>query len=125
MRFAVILACSVSRVALHEAALGFVRASREAGHEIVGVFLLQDGVELALNGGSPNAAGHALLEDWLRLSAAREPLLLGACVGALARRQAEHSGVESEGPSPPFEPMGLGHMLSMLLSADRLVEFRG
>ena len=127
MRIVIIVACSLTRYSLHEAALTFVRAALLARHEIAGVYLLQDGVELALAGGDQAEPGARLLADWSQLAGTSQqstPPCLGVCVGALGRRQSPGAEVASEPAVSGFEPMGLGQIIAALLTADRVVEFR-
>ena len=127
MRIVVIVACSLTRYSLHEAALAFVRAALLARHEISGVYLLQDGAELALVGEDQTASGARLRADWSSLAGTAQqatPLCLGVCVGALGRRQSSNAEVASEPAASGFEPMGLGQIIAALLTADRVVEFR-
>jgi sulfur relay (sulfurtransferase) complex TusBCD TusD component (DsrE family) len=124
MRIVVIVACSLTRHALHEAALAFVGAAQAARHNVVGVYLLQDGVELAL--AADEQAAH-LRAEWSRLVEAAQPdvpMAMGACVGALGRRQSSDADVTSEPAASGFEPVGLGQIIAALLTADRVVEFR-
>jgi tRNA 2-thiouridine synthesizing protein D len=118
------------------AALRFAEAALADGHEIVGVFLLQDAVTLA--SAMPRAA---LADRWLEVGRAAG-LDIGVCSGAAARRQiqalaAHERDLESVGqpdPEPAFEPnrsgagfrrMGMGQIVMALAAADRVVEFRG
>jgi len=134
------------------AALRFADAALAEGHEIVGVFLLQDAVTLA------SAMPRATLADrWLEVGRAAG-LDIGVCSGAAARRQiqalaAHERDLESDGQpdpepgsefdpqprrvpdlEPAFEPnrsgagfrrMGMGQIVMALAAADRVVEFRG
>lgn len=127
MRIVVIVACSLTRYSLHEAALAFVRAALLAPHEITGVYLLQDGAELALAGEDQTAPGARLRADWSQLAGTAQqatPLCLGVCVGALGRRRSSDAEAASEPEASSFEPMGLGQIIAALLTADRVVEFR-
>lgn len=139
MRIALTLTAAPESSASFAAALRFAHAALMAGHEIAGVFLLQDAVTLA--DAPPRTA---LAQSWLELGRAAG-VDIGVCSGAAARREvrllaAPASDVEhaprgsgtgrandagSGVPAARFCAFGMGQIVMALASADRVVEFRG
>lgn len=139
MRIALTLTAAPDLPESFAAALRFAHAALSAGHEISGVFLLQDAVALA--GEVPKTA---LALRWLELGHAAG-IDIGVCSGAAARRhvrltsarasdidQAAHSSdvdpVDVAGAgtrSADFCALGMGQIVLALAAADRVVEFRG
>ena len=139
MRIALTLTAAPESSESFAAALRFAHAALLAGHEIAGVFLLQDAVTLA--DASPRTA---LAQSWLELGRAAG-VDIGVCIGAAGRREVRlvaapatevlHSSPGSVSdrvgdtgsgvPAASFCALGMGQIVMALAAADRVVEFRG
>ena len=139
MRIALTLTAAPKSSESFVAALRFAHAALMAGHEIAGVFLLQDAVTLA-----DARSRTELSQRWLELGRAAG-IDIGVCSGAAARREVrltaapasvvEHtprrSGIDRVddvgpgGPAASFCALGMGQIVMALAAADRVVEFRG
>jgi len=128
MRYAILLmGAPYSSQAAHSA-LRFARALVGRGHRLEGVFFYHDGVHNAARLAAPPQDEPHLVDGWAAL-ANEHGVPLQVCIAAALRRgllderEAARHGKQGHSIEPPFELTGLGQLLDLGLSCDRLVTF--
>jgi len=128
MKFAIQVNSGPYQHQASDSAYQFARAVLDAGHEIVRVFFYHDGVNVATRLATPPQDERNLSELWGRL-ATESGVELVVCVAAAQRRgivdgrEQHRHGKDSDNIANGFVIAGLGQLIDMALSADRLVVF--
>lgn len=128
MRYTLLVQASpYSRQASHSA-LRFARALLARGHTLDSVFFYHDGVYNAARLAAPPQDEPHLLDAWVELHAEHGAQLLVCIAAALRRglldeREAARHGKTGHSVAPPFELTGLGQLIDLGLTSDRLVTF--
>ena len=104
--------CSRSSLALR-----FLRASLEAGHEVLAVFFREDGIYTGLAGRQADRGADDLEAAYRSLAEAHGFELLLCSASSQRRLAAEHV------PSAPWREAGLGELMALEPAADRWVTF--
>lgn len=109
-------------------ALRFAHALIAQGHSIAGVFFYHDGVHNASSLMAPPQDELNLCEAWAELHQ-QHTVKLDVCIAAALRRglmsegEAQRHGKQAFNVRPPFELTGLGQLLELQRSTDRLITF--
>lgn len=128
MRYAILLlGAPYSHQASHSA-LRFAQALVARGHRLEAVFFYHDGVQNAARLASPPQDEPHLVDAWQQLHAEHD-VSLQVCIAAALRRgllderEAARHGKQGFSVAAPFELTGLGQLVDLGLSCDRLVTF--
>ena len=119
MKFAVLVHQAPLVHPASEQALAFVRAALAAGHQVLRVFFLADGVHVANRLSAPPTPETALVRRWSEL-AEQSGVDLVVCSTAGLKR-----GVREANLAPGFRISGLGQLAEMVAHADRVLTFGG
>ena len=109
-------------------ALRFATALIARGHRLESVFFYHDGVYNAARLAAPPQDEPHLYDSWCRLHC-DHGVTLHVCIAAALRRgllderEAERHGKSGHSVTAPFELTGLGQLIDLGLSVDRLVTF--
>jgi tRNA 2-thiouridine synthesizing protein D len=108
----------------HEAsdtAYHFIQAARKRGHEVVAVFLYNDGVYNIAKNAEPPQDDRNIQKRWSELGA--EGVTIYACIAAAKRRAITSSTIKDELIMENTEITGLGQLTTLGIESDRLVTF--
>lgn len=100
-----------------DSAYNFTKAVLDKGHEIVGVFFYNDGVQNASSFGEPPQDDRNVQKMWSDL-AAEKGLDVIVCIAAAKRR-----GIIDENLISGMRISGLGQLTDIAIKADRLITF--
>jgi len=128
MRYAiVVLGGPYSHQASHSG-LRFAKALIARGHQLEAVFFYHDGVYNAARLAAPPQDEPHLVDGWVELHR-QHNVRLDVCIAASLRRglldegEAQRHGKQGHSVEAPFELTGLGQLIDLGLSCDRLVTF--
>ncbi|PMR67808.1 sulfurtransferase complex subunit TusD [Halomonas heilongjiangensis] len=128
MRYAILLLGAPYSCQASHSALRFARAVVERGHHLETVFFYHDGVQNAARLAAPPQDEPHLVDAWTTLHS-EHGTSLQVCIAAALRRglldarEAVRHGKQGHSVEPPFELTGLGQLVDLGLSCDRLVTF--
>lgn len=128
MRYAILLLGAPYSCQASHSALRFSQALVARGHRLEAVFFYHDGVQNAARLASPPQDELHLVDAWQQLHIEHDVSLL-VCVAAALRRglldekEAVRHGKQGFSVAAPFELTGLGQLIDLGLSCDRLVTF--
>jgi len=108
----------------HEAsdtAFHFIQAARKRGHEVVAVFLYNDGVYNIAKHAEPPQDDRNIQKRWSELG--EEGVTIYACIAAAKRRGITSSTIKDELIMEHTEITGLGQLTTLGIESDRLVTF--
>ncbi len=111
-----------------DSAYQFAKAALEKGHEIVRVFFYHDGVNNATRLTVPPQDERNVQRNWSELGQANN-LDLVVCIAAAQRRgildenEAKRHGKDADNIAPGFRISGLGQLIDVGITADRLITF--
>jgi tRNA 2-thiouridine synthesizing protein D len=111
-----------------DSAWHFARAAIERGHQVPRVFFYHDGVHNASRLTTPPQDDRHVVRRWQAL-AEEHGVDLVACVAAAQRRglvdeaERRRHGKDADNIAPGFRISGLGQLLDLVVSADRMVVF--
>lgn len=111
-----------------DSAYQFAKAAIEKGHEVVRVFFYHDGVNNATRLTVPPQDERNIQRNWSELAAAHD-LDLVVCIAAAQRRgildanEAKRQGKDADNIAPGFRISGLGQLIEVGITADRLITF--
>lgn len=128
MRYAILLLGAPYSSQASLSALRFARAVVDRGHRLETVFFYHDGVQNAARLAAPPQDEPHLVDAWVALST-EHGTALQVCIAAALRRglldarEAARHGKQGHSVETPFELTGLGQLVDLGLSCDRLVTF--
>ncbi|SEM20678.1 sulfurtransferase complex subunit TusD [Halomonas caseinilytica] len=128
MRYAILLMGAPYSDQASHSALRFARALLARGHRLETVFFYHDGVYNAARLAAPPQDEPHLVDGWAALHA-EHGVTLQVCIAAALRRgllderEASRHGKSGHSVEAPFELTGLGQLVDVGLSCDRLVTF--
>ncbi len=128
MRYAILLLGAPYSCQASHSALRLARAVVERGHHLETVFFYHDGVQNAARLAAPPQDEPHLVDAWATLHS-EHGTSLQVCIAAALRRglldarEAARHGKQGHSVEPPFELTGLGQLVDLGLSCDRLVTF--
>jgi tRNA 2-thiouridine synthesizing protein D len=102
----------------NDSAYNFVNAALAKGHEIVGIFLYNDGVLNATKFMDPPTDDRHIAKRWSEIGAKGIDIVI--CIAAGKRR-----GIVDESLMENMRISGLGQLVDMTLNADRMITFGG
>lgn len=112
----------------NHSALAFARALVTEGHRLRAVFFYQDGVTSANGLMAPPQNEQRIVEEW-QVIAKENACSLLVCVaaglrrGILDEREAQRHGLPASSLAEGFELAGIGQLVHMSASVDRLITF--
>ena len=101
-----------------DSAYNFIQAAIKKGHEIVGVFLYDDGVNNATNLMDPPQDDRHISKMWSELGE-KQGVDIVVCIAAAKRR-----GITDSNLIKGTRISGLGQLNEIALNSDRLVTFK-
>ena len=104
-----------------DSAYFFIQAARKRGHEVVAVFLYNDGVYNIAKNAEPPQDDRNIQKRWSELGA--EGVTIYACIAAAKRRGITSSTIKDELIMENTEITGLGQLTTLGIESDRLVTF--
>ena len=104
-----------------DTAYHFIQAARKRGHEVVAVFLYNDGVYNIAKNAEPPQDDRNIQKRWSELGA--EGVTIYACIAAAKRRAITSSTIKDELIMEHTEITGLGQLTTLGIESDRLVTF--
>lgn len=128
MRYAILLLGAPYSTQSSHSALRFARAVVGRGHQLETVFFYHDGVHNAARLMTPPQDEPHLADGWQQLHT-EHGVALQVCIAAALRRglldeqEALRHGKQGNSVAAPFELTGLGQLIELGLSCDRLVTF--
>lgn len=118
MKFSVLILDGPYNHTASDSAWNFIQAALKKGHEIRGVFFYSDGVLNASSYTDPPQDDRHVVNRFSELS--RLGIDLVVCIAAAKRR-----GITEQNLAPGFRISGLGQLVEMCITSDRLITFGG
>ncbi len=116
MKFGILVQSGPYNEQASDTAYHFIEAAMQKGHEIVGVFFYNDGVQNANKLMDPPTDDRHIANRWSTLGAKGVDLVV--CIAAAKRR-----GITDEVLPENMRISGLGQLVDMAIQADRMITF--
>lgn len=116
MKFGVLIQNGPYNEQASDSAYHFIEAAMSKGHEIVGVFFYNDGVQNGTKLMDPPQDDRHIANRWSELGSKGVDIVI--CIAAAKRR-----GITDEVLPPNMRISGLGQLVDMTIQADRMVTF--